>query len=278
MTIETVQDFISELQPLSIKSKEGVFYRGQSDIEYNLEPSVFRKNSKNKEDKIYLKVLAECSNEFDTNMTHIDIISKMQHYGVPTRLLDVTTNALVALYFACEGDENKQKDGCVQIFNPQKENIKQFDSDTISILSSIPRFNESDKQALYLCAKEHKYNSNTENFNNEGVVKRLLHEVKKEKPAFENIIKPENLLNNYFLLPKKDNPRIIKQSGAFIIFGLDENKVINSDKKIKIPNHSKETILEQLKCFGISKATLHPELYKVAEYIKDSIKKDVDFL
>lgn len=276
MTIETVQDFISELQPLSIKSKEGVFYRGQSDIEYNLEPSVFRKNLKDKEDKIYLKVLAECSNEFDTNMTHIDVISKMQHYGVPTRLLDVTTNALVALYFACDDKDNMNKDGFVFIFNPDRESIKQFDSDTISILSSVPRFNKCDKDKLFECAEEYKDDIN--NFNTQDVVKRLLHEVKKEKPAFENIINPRDLLENYVLLPKKDNPRIIRQSGAFIICGLDEEKVIKPTKKIKIPSSSKKNILKQLKCFGISKATLHPELYKVAEYIKDSVDSDVDFL
>ena len=110
------------------------------------------------------------------------------------------------------------------------------------------------------------------------MVKRLLHEVKKEKPAFENIINPKDLLNNYFLLPKKDNPRIIRQSGAFIIYGLDEEQVIEPYTKVIIPSSSKDTILEQLKCFGISKATLHPELYKVAEYIKDSIDNDVYFL
>lgn len=278
--IRNIEEFIRELPPLIQKSRGGIFYRGQSDIEYKLVPSVFRGRVKGNEQKIYLKVLAECSNEFDRNMRHIDIISKMQHYGVPTRLLDVTTNALVALYFACDDRNNRNTDGCVYIFTPQNNEIKQFDSDTVSILSSLPRFNEDDKNFLLKEAKDYSgcnnIDSDIEGFNNEDTVKRLLHEVKKENPAFENIINPKHLLQNYFIIPKKDNPRIIRQSGAFIIYGLEE-KEIKFNKRIKIPSNSKETILRQLKCFGISKATLHPELYKFAEYVNDCISNDIDF-
>lgn len=276
MKVNSVNEYIEKLQLVQVRSKNRylencIFYRGQNNIEFDLKPSVYRKNVKDKEDKVYLKVLTECSNEFDTNMTHIDIISKMQHYGVPTRLLDVTTNALVALYFACD---NVDKDGCVFIFNPCEKDIKKFDSDTISILSSLPRFNSKDKANLLKYAQE--YSQNIEDFNKKDVVKRLLHEVKREKPAFENIINPQHLLANYFLLPKKNNPRIIRQSGAFIIYGLHDEKIKVIDKII-IAKESKNAILKQLKYFGISKASLYPELYKVSEYIKDCIRDNVDF-
>ncbi|MCE4045573.1 FRG domain-containing protein [Lysinibacillus fusiformis] len=288
-TVESLGDFFKQLPSLDVKIKENIFYRGQSNAKYKLTPSVFRNRNLKNENKIYSDIMTECSQEFEDVKLHNEILSKMQHYGVQTRLLDVTVNALVALYFACEG--NKNEDGAVFVIKAKDNEIKQYDSDVISILSSLPRFNVDEKKDIKKLAEKAKckidkivppkassIDIEIAIFNEDPLIKRLLHEIRKEKPAFENIINPCDLLNNYFFTPRKNNARIIRQSGAFMIFGLgneefevEEYAERDSDKsyKIIIGRDHKETIIKQLSVCGISKATLHPELYKVAEYIKE---------
>lgn len=72
----------------------------------------------------------------------------MQHYEFPTRLLDVTSNPLVALYFSCvdkygnvdnKDEKGKYVDGAVTIYDIPNELIKNYNSDTVTILSNLAR-------------------------------------------------------------------------------------------------------------------------------------------
>lgn len=288
----SLSEFIKEFPPMKLEWDNEIFYRGESDFHYTLKPSVLRDTIKipksERENEIYFRVLSECSNEFISDMTHIAILSRMQHYGVPTRLLDITTNALVALYFCCENKAKWDVDGVVYFFQPSAKQVKTFDSDTVSILASLARFSKQEKEELKCKALEcievikNRPNSATEiirEFNNLECVKRLIHEVRAEKNYFDNIVNPNDLLGNYFIIPKKDNPRIIRQNGAFIIFGLNgimELKDVAMGK-VRISKEGKQKILRELKYLGISKATLHPELYKMAEYINDNINSNSRF-
>lgn len=113
-----------------------------------LKPSIFR-NPKifSKENRIYEESLARNPEEYDfNNRTHLDILKKMQHYGIPTRLMDITENLLTGLYFAVETDD---VDGELIVFSVKSSKVKYTRSDNVSILCSLPPFSPEEKQKIF---------------------------------------------------------------------------------------------------------------------------------
>ena len=81
------------------------------------------------------EILRNHSLRFSTNTIGIDNIALadlaiLQHYGFPTRLLDITTELKVATFFACQDCyENSAKNGLIYVFNPSlTSSLKQIDS------------------------------------------------------------------------------------------------------------------------------------------------------
>jgi hypothetical protein len=65
----------------------------------------------------------------------------MQHYGFPTRILDISKNPLAALFFACFSeagkDEYAKDDGIVYVYAVPRQEIAFCDSDRVTILANL---------------------------------------------------------------------------------------------------------------------------------------------
>ena len=265
-SISGVSNFVS-----SIKNKKQLFYRGHADANYMLLPSIMRNiNLRKNEYKLYNELLINCPDDFAKCHTHLERLVEMQHYGLPTRLLDISRNLLVALYFACEN--NFDTYGELILLSAENKDIKYPQSDTVSILSSLPNFTY-EKQVEILNLIEDPTVDNRQ-FN--ALIGRLLHEIRLEKPAFQAEINKTDISNSYIVYALKNNNRIIKQDGAFILCGLLDNfdnlehfRYKEKNKKIILLLSNKKKILDQLETFSINKATLFPEIENVANYIKN---------
>jgi len=273
-SMENLTNFITEIERLGIKKGHENFYRGHSKVEYDLKPTIYRDGLVTNEDKIFKEAISRVPNEFINSKSTIEKLVKMQHYGVPTRLLDVTSNPLVALYFACNKDF--KTDGEVVFLRIPDTDIKYYDSDTISVLSNIAKRPSN--------FEIEPFSKSIKEFNGTGQIEYLLHEIKEEKPYFQNIINPKHLEKVFAVKVKFDNERILKQEGAFLIFGINANKkrpanvpykwIVNKTEKVKliIPFKRKKALIKELEKFGISNRTLFPELENQGIYLKEKYK------
>ena len=113
---------------------------------------------------------------------------------------------------------------------------------------------------------------NDESFNLDTSVKRLVQFIREEKPYFENRVRLSDLIYPQPIIARKNNARILAQSGAFLLFGLeqkiDAKRMQAFTTLIDIPAESKESILDALDAVGINEYSAFPEPEKVSATIK----------
>ncbi len=146
MDIITTADFINR----TLIMMESCIYRGQSD-NWPLIPSIGRFDMEERfqtmiqlEQHILEKFKSEASLLIEKEpSSDIEWLILGQHYGLPTRLLDWTTNPLKALFFACIG--NYENDGFVYELKPRfmlsSTEIQSYDLNSSGFNAFSPKIN-----------------------------------------------------------------------------------------------------------------------------------------
>lgn len=278
--IGSVTTFLRALEQLPHDKDYEYYFRGHSNAEYQLIPSLYRdKRYIDNEHRMFREIILRCPNEFHELETTFQKLVKMQHYALPTRLLDLTGNPLIALFFACVSLD-KKKDGEVIIFRIPKSEIKYFDSDTVSVISNISKQPDSFHFQVSV-------NQTPEEFSAQESIKLLIHDIQQERSGFEPKIKADHLQSVIFVKPMQDNARIMRQDGAFLLFGVLENKnkpaiveksytdiQIGASEKFKliINANEKQKMILQLESLGINTGKIYPEIETVSQYIRGLYK------
>ena len=253
-----------------------LYYRGQPK-RWKLRPSVMRKDSyRSDEGRMLLDLMTRRPEDFSGMESALSQWVLSRHHGLKTRLLDVTKNPLVALFYACDG-EFPDEEGQVHIFAAPRSLVKPYDSDAVSVVANFAKLSRSE-QSLLLGKRRgvewdaHRY---------PGVLTKLYHLVGLEKPHFQRRFDPRDMFRVFIVEPQQSIERLRAQSGAFLISAFHErfesSQILRWNESIPtyehhvlaIPADRKPHIIEELRLLNITRETLFPGLDETVKAITD---------
>ena len=122
---EFLQSIQSRLAALKSADCADPYFRGHASRNWMLEPGLARhcrdnpRFNPNKEARLYWAFRMRGSHLLPNGISEWTVLYYMQHFGIPTRLLDWTTSFATALYFAIR---HKPESPCVWILDPYSLN------------------------------------------------------------------------------------------------------------------------------------------------------------
>lgn len=279
--IDSLSQYISEISSIDLKyehplSPVKLLFRGLSKFSYELVPALGRYPSQhvlNSWQLIEQDLVQTAQQKYPLLFSDTDYptirLAKLQHYGIPTRMLDLTENALVALFFSC--NQEPETNGEVVAFpgpmcsayNP----VANIIADTYRLID-----NATTGITTY------RYRALQQPYSVELLSPDWENCTQEDLKYFVNLISEPLFIEVGEVCERQKN-----QSGNFLLFPnrIDETKQLIEDdlidlkktdprivKQITIPWEYKTILLSQLERFGITKEFLFSDdVDKVCECV-----------
>ena len=233
---------------------------------------------------------------FEQDKTMVERLTRMQHYRLPTRFADISTNLLLAAFFAADGErmtakDRENDDGYIRVIKVAKHKMKSFTSDIIVAIAHLPLVKKED-------VHPGKVNG----------LAALRYEITNERPGFSMCTRVEDEKNEWLIKVEEDlrreiqhvwafkpvlnNRRIRAQGGAFLAFGCGDEKAkltpsfspddYNDETKpsygikqigyVQIHKDAKLAILNDLRMFGMPAENVYPDLADACNEIGEHYK------
>ena len=228
-------------------------FRGQADKNWQLDSSAerylrtFLESGEDPTNRSFIDYLEKIIEDYRSGVsdqsdwgrrTELEVLATLQHYHIPTCLIDFTRNSLVALWFACGTARHGQStDGQVFVVDiaPSNDSILHLDS-----------FAEITPERTYIPVRT----LLSFDFDSSGQadhVERYGHYMPLDREGFQN----------WFWAPMNIDLRIVAQQSVFILGPISSRRF--DARKIVIESQKKEEILHELSdLYGIDSEYLFP--------------------
>ncbi|MEG0915579.1 MAG: FRG domain-containing protein [Myroides sp.] len=243
--ISSLSQFIDEIEKIY---DSRIWFRGHSKLSYKLAPTIYRGSLKAKYEINFHTQFKSRALPFLKNKPQNDYwewLFLMQHYSIPTRLLDWSNSALVALAFAILFQEKFEEDAAVWCLNPKvlnectRVNLEKFDE--------IPDISTNrNAQSSY---------------------------------KLDAAARPDYPLA---ITGPLNSERIVAQKGTFTLFPNTESFNLEEKQEshtfltlLKIDKNSIENMKKQLAYLGITESSIYPDLNNLAIEIKKEFEQNL---